>query len=385
MRMLSPIYSFYPYRGGSGMGHYDVLSRLSKQYDYDITVLTFNIGKPNRTDVVGVKGMKVYRMSCWHPAHMAILPRPSWDNLKVIIHTLFVNKYDIVYTRTRYSPPTMIGTLIGLFRGIPQIHSEVATSHVRSGNKAFDVIGWLLDYTIGKLIVKRATCIGVSNAASDMAKQLGAKKITTVYNGVDRDLFYPPDERPENKKVTVMFVGRLEWLKGIDILNEVAEHFKGSIIIKAFGEGKAEVSTYIARMGQVEHSQIADEMRKADILVLPSRMEGLPRVIQEAMACGLPVIATDVGGTRELVDNFVTGVLVDNTADRFIAHIGYLKDHPELRRRYSQNSIRRAKQYDWDKTVTEYDKQIRRLVDDSNVCSAGDYVGAGVQNRDEKN
>jgi len=63
-------------------------------------------------------------------------------------------------------------------------------------------------------------------------------------------------------------------------------------------------------VGQIPHKKIAEYMKNADFIILPSWSEGLPTVLVEAMACGLPVIATNVGGIPEIINKDV-GILVE--------------------------------------------------------------------------
>ena len=95
---------------------------------------------------------------------------------------------------------------------------------------------------------------------------------------------------------------------------------------------------HIELLDPVEHSKLRELYRNSSIVFLPSYYEGLPNVCLEAMACGLPVVATDVGGTREAVINGDTGFVhaiedVDGMANSILT----LDRDTELRRRYGMN------------------------------------------------
>jgi teichuronic acid biosynthesis glycosyltransferase TuaC len=79
------------------------------------------------------------------------------------------------------------------------------------------------------------------------------------------------------------------------------------------------IQTKVHFEGYIPHSKVASYLQKADLFCLSSFSEGLPGVILEAMACGLPVVATNVGGVSEAVVNGVTGILVESgNLDAFV-------------------------------------------------------------------
>ena len=92
--------------------------------------------------------------------------------------------------------------------------------------------------------------------------------------------------------------------------------------------------------------------RNADVLVLPSLSEGFPVTILEAMASGLPVIATRVGGVPEIIENNVNGYLVETENPQEIAEalLTLLRDE-QLRKCISGNNRKKAENYQWDKVA----------------------------------
>jgi glycosyltransferase involved in cell wall biosynthesis len=119
----------------------------------------------------------------------------------------------------------------------------------------------------------------------------------------------------------LLFVGRLVPEKNLPLLMEAVSRLPPSQrpLVWLAGEGpeRRRVEAEVARLGLGDHVRLLGErtdtrvlMRAADLLVLPSREEGLSNVLLEAMASGLPVIATAVGGSPELIDDRVTGRLL---------------------------------------------------------------------------
>ncbi|MBU2601256.1 MAG: glycosyltransferase [Actinobacteria bacterium] len=177
------------------------------------------------------------------------------------------------------------------------------------------------DVCIGRQIAVVMTRSGV----------VSPRKVRVIPNGVDADHFHPAsmdrvppwrrwgfaDERP-----VFGFVGRLEPQKDVSNLLAAAailESRKVDVGFVVIGDGslraqlEAEASTREVR-GSVkfvgETADMPDAMRSLDALVLPSAWEGLPLALLEAMACGLPVVSTDVGSVGELLGGGAGGVLV---------------------------------------------------------------------------
>ena len=160
---------------------------------------------------------------------------------------------------------------------------------------------------------------------------IAPEKVTTIPNGIDTDLFYPGQKSkarsilnlPE-KDLLIIYIGRLIKIKGIDILLEALKSVIKQInAINAYliGSGellprlqetakKAEIDNKIHFPGSQPPESISDWLNAADIFVLPSLSEGRPNVILEALACGTPILATEVGGIPELIKDGENGCLI---------------------------------------------------------------------------
>ena len=100
--------------------------------------------------------------------------------------------------------------------------------------------------------------------------------------------------------------------------------------------------------GNIINSKISEYMTASDIFVLPSISEGMPIVILEAMASGLPVVATRVGGIPEIIQEGENGYLVDaKNSEQIAAKISYLFSHGDAIKHISLQNIEKAKEYSW--------------------------------------
>ena len=184
---------------------------------------------------------------------------------------------------------------------------------------------------------------------------------SVIYNGVDLSQFYPAQVRA-NGPVTIGFISNLvdrkrpDWLvraagrlrrDGLDIKVVLAGNdFTGGDKAKelqalANEEGLGDRYAYIG-----PRSDVPDVLRSLDILVLPSRRdkEAFPRIVVEAMACGVPVVATEVAGIPEAVVHGQTGVLVDpDDFEAFVAALKALASDAELRRQYGEAAAARCR------------------------------------------
>jgi glycosyltransferase involved in cell wall biosynthesis len=153
------------------------------------------------------------------------------------------------------------------------------------------------------------------------ARLLGidASRVSWIPNGVDTQRFSPSPARIASQSVTVGFVGRLAPEKGpLDFVRVAALllHATPTLRFRIIGDGplRGEVESAVVRSSLADRVELVGMVhdmpaayRGLDMLVSTSQSEGAPLAILEAMACGLPVIATSVGGVPEIVSDGVTG------------------------------------------------------------------------------
>lgn len=140
--------------------------------------------------------------------------------------------------------------------------------------------------------------------------------LTTVLNGI-ADLHSERPARWQDDRVRVLFVGRLDTQKGFDTLLDAVEPIQDHVAVRVIGKAVAgPATTPRKRSPQIEYlgwrslSEVATEIAAADVVVVPSRWEGFGLVALEAMCGGCAVVASDVGGLREIVADGETGYLV---------------------------------------------------------------------------
>lgn len=174
---------------------------------------------------------------------------------------------------------------------------------------------------------------------------LSAKRVLVIPNYVCTDIFRPTSVDQHGK--TVCFVGRLSEQKNVmAVLNSVRGLDVELVIVgdgplrerlqaKATADGSS-----VHFLGNVPHMQLPKILNRAALFVLPSHYEGHPKTLLEAMACGLPVVGTDVPGIRELICHGQTGYLCGTSSQEIRAAIQEVLSDPSLRARMGCNARR---------------------------------------------
>lgn len=187
-------------------------------------------------------------------------------------------------------------------------------------------------------------------AARDVASFTGVApgSVTTIRNGVP-DVNLEP--LPRSPGMVVGSLGRLEPQKAYDVLVRALQELPGATAV-VVGEGSErsrleELARSVGVDGRLELPGWGDDARHRlttfDVFVLPSRWEGLPLVVLEAMLAGLPVVASDVGSVSEAVVDGATGLLVPpGDAPALAAALGRLLDDADLRKAMGERGRARA-------------------------------------------
>ncbi len=229
----------------------------------------------------------------------------------------------------------------------------------------------------------------VSRAVRDFTIQMTripAEKMVVIPNGVDVIRFAnaSPIIRKslpdcDDDTLIALFVGRLDQQKGIFDLLTVAENLREQIphlkwMIAGEGPLKIEMEARIEKMnlrGCVHllgrRSDIAELMKTADLFVFPSRWEGMPNVILEAMAARLPIISYDVEGIDELLTDHQSGLVIPNgNIPEISKAIATLAQNPKLRTSYAEKAFQKvSSQFRWEQTVSQYQQLYERLISTS--------------------
>jgi glycosyltransferase involved in cell wall biosynthesis len=226
---------------------------------------------------------------------------------------------DLVYATWAY-PDGWAAVRLARRSGLPvvvQVHGSdilLLTRHPKRRRMTFDA----LRVADGVVAVSRDLARRVTDGGVDPGK------VRVVYGGVDPAWFHPGPKLDARLRVglapdggpVILFVGNLQKVKGIDVLIDACSHLDRAgqrFQCRIIGQGPLAVSlrTQVERLGLGDRVKLVgpkpqvdlpDWYRAADVFALPSHSEGVPNVLMEAAACGLPCVATRVGGIPEVCD-----------------------------------------------------------------------------------
>ncbi len=321
-RLCIVTHTFLPHVGGIEIVTNNQSKRLLRR-NYAPTVVTNRIGTPPSYRVDGVP------VQCYESINTGFrlgIPYSIPTVGSFPVFTKAVKQSRLVHAHGHPYLTSLLAGKLARFYGKPFVLTQHNT--YISYDNFFDQVERLNDLAVGRQNLAAADrIIVISNATKNYVLSLGAKpkKIRVIYNGVDTNRFRILAGKREEmrrklgipKDATVaLTVRRLVYKNGVDTLLDcanIAVKKNPKIVFVAVGKGPdmESVRQQIARLGMEANFRLAgfvsDEelpfyYNLADMFVLPSKSgEGLPLVAAEAMACGVPVVATDVGGIKEIL------------------------------------------------------------------------------------
>jgi glycosyltransferase involved in cell wall biosynthesis len=200
----------------------------------------------------------------------------------------------------------------------------------------------------------------ISKEAFDYYNNLGYN-VFQVPNAIDIQSLETNVDKRYSKQI--IFAGRISNEKGIDCLISISQKLTDDIHLIILGTGPEEkkindlVKNHknIHFFGYQNKNQTISLIRGSDILIHPSLHEGISSTILEAMACKTVIIASNVGGNRELIENNLNGIIIEpHDIDSFVEQIINLFDNKKLRQLLSDNALKTVKKYNWDKVGNLY-------------------------------
>lgn len=290
------------------------------------------------------------------PIRRSANPVALWRSYRAILSALRAEKFDIVHVHTPVA--ALAGRLAAWQAGVPKIvytaHGFYFHEHMPWPKRAAHVaLEWLAGRTTDLLMTQAE-----EDAATARRLNLASGPVHAIGNGSDPARFHPPaTPRPANARPVILAVGRLVAEKGTPELVEAMRHVDAELWIvgerlasdHAGGIGAAleKIETDPVLKDRIRllgyRSDVPELMRAADIFTLPSHREGMPRSIIEAMLSGLPVVATDIRGSREEVVAGETGLLVPvRDTDALAAALARLAGDAALRARLGAAGFARA-------------------------------------------
>ena len=293
--------------------------------------------------------------------------------LSALLYSLwFTSKNKIDFAQAYFAVPAgFVAWALNIFKGIPYAvyfgGSDIPGANPSRYKAIYPFITPLLK-TIWRRAEFRTVCSKELARLGEAADP--GQKFLVIPNGVETDRF-KPIERPENPKVKILFIGRLIPRKGfqrvVQALPKARQMTQTPFEVEVVGTGAFQneldvlaeslgVSDLIRYVGMVPYDKLEEAYQYSDFFVLTSLSEGMPSVILEAMGCGLPVVASDVGGNNEIVHHGENGYLVQgDDVEDLAKYLVDLIDDKDKRGRQGRKSRELSLQYDWKVIMGQYD------------------------------
>jgi glycosyltransferase involved in cell wall biosynthesis len=313
MRILRVAQKLYPEVPGGGTYHVHAMSRDQAAMGHDVTVLTV-AADPDLPHVEERDGYTVIR----YPSTLSALGNDISGGVAKHLAAVDDSAYDVCHAHSHLYFSTNLAALKRRLGDLPL----AITNHGLYSQNAPE---WVFDAylrTLGRWTFNRADAVFCyTDTDRERVRDLGVRsRIEVVPNGIDTDRFTP--DGPESDLLdhdgpVVLFVGRLvegkrpeTAVRALATLRET----RPDAALYLCGEGPLEdellslaeelgVRESVTFRGQVPYEEMPAVYRGADAFVLPSRAEGVPRTIMEAMATGVPVVSSDLPQVRELVSS----------------------------------------------------------------------------------
>jgi glycosyltransferase involved in cell wall biosynthesis len=221
-----------------------------------------------------------------------------------------------------------------------------------------------------QLAVKYADVLTtVSQYTANLAKQdlSITKPIKVIYNGVNEQLFFPK-KRNVDKEIRVLFSGNLTRRKGAHLLLPIIERLDKKIVIYYTSGLREQLKLVdhprLRALGNIPHEKMPELYQSMDILLFPTVREGFGLAAVEAMACGLPVVATNSSALPEIVTHEKGGVLCSSgDVEVFANAIQTLASNSFLRKQMADfNRSEVEQRFTLSRMVAEYNALFEQLI-----------------------
>ena len=352
IRVVMVISSFAPVIGGAERQALQLAQRLVKQ---GLTVQVLTRRYPGLAATEEIKGVKVWRLPVSGNGRnglssvMFTAGVVSW----LIRHT---KAYDVVHVHASLSPA--VSALLAKFATRKPVLVKVACSGPHGDVASMRRRPFL---SLRRRLLRHTDRFLVLNSESiEELQELGldGRQMAPIVNGVDTTFFAPNEQNVLSPPVSAnspnpkaVFVGRLTTQKGVDLLLRAWAELTELRELILVGDGAERASLEaLASQLKLDHvtfigstNDVRTYLQQADFFVLPSRAEGIPNAMLEAMACGLPVVASRVGGIPDVVQHGESGLLVPpEDVPALAGAISRLLADSDLRRRMGQKARQRV-------------------------------------------
>ena len=374
MRVLFFNYEYPPLGGGAANATAYILREFAKIPNLEVDLVTSAIDDKYHLEKIS-DNVKIHKLPIGknennlHFQSQKDLLVYSWKAYFFSKTLIRQNNYDL--THSFFSVPCGFLSLVLKYQyNLPYIVS-LRGSDVPGYSDRFSWIYYILLPIIKYIWKKSGAVISNSDGLKDLAlKARPSQEIGVIHNGIDINNFKPN----RNKKISDKFIitpgaSRVTKRKGLEFLIKAVKQLLPkypNILLKIMGDGdekenliilvkKLNLKNNVQFLGRIPREETVGYYQEANVFILPSFNEGMSNAMLEALATGLPIIATETGGTKELVTEGINGFVVAMGSREDLAErIERLISNPELCEKMSQESRQRAEKMSWQEVARQY-------------------------------
>ena len=309
---------YLPHLGGVERYTSNLVNKLKKYYN--ITIVT--TGKSSEKSFEIIDGINIYRLPCYKTFSERYPIIKHNRNFKDTLKKIQDMHIDHIICNTRYYQTTQIGVKIAKKNKIDLSIIDHSSSHISLSNKFIDFFARTYeDHLTRKILKSNPRFYGVSKRVNEWLEFYGIKASGVFYNSIDECKF---NKRKLGKQIKIAYVGRVIKEKGVENLTKAYYRLKDKYDITLTIAGDGNYLEFLKKnypdvsyLGAINHNDVVKLMQDTDIFVHPSMYpEGLPTVILEAGMMKCAVLATDRGGTKEVITSDKEGIIIkENSKD----------------------------------------------------------------------
>ncbi len=367
-----------PHTGGLEEYAYELHKNLART-GHQITVFTPNI--PRQAKFESFKNVTVKPFPAWEIIFNYPLPKIWLPSFWLSFFKLFKNKPDLVVSYTRFFCTSMLAFCLAKTTSTAWVHVEHGSDYVVSNNPFIKYTARLFDVTLGKIVFRSSTInIAPSKSARKFIRLFDAREVPVIYRGLNYEKInsIPTNDeirRDFPNKTIIAYSGRFIDGKGIpDLIRAVAmlDNKNWTLILIGDGSRYSKIKNMVKSLnlanrslflGGLKHPHAISCLKAADIIVNPSYNEGLPTTILEAAACSKAIVATNVGGTPEIIKHDKSGLLYQpGNTKALYQHLTSLISNKKKLDYLSHNAyLSVTEKFNWEKTTTQYSSIFFRI------------------------
>ena len=359
---------YIPHLGGVERYTSKVVEILKKKYN--IIIVTTNDNNYKSKEIID--DIKVYRLPVYSLCKNRYPFLHKNSKYKELLDDLNKEKIDYIICNTRYYQTSILGSKVSKDKKCPLYVIDHSSNHISVGNKILDFFGSIYEHHLTKKIKRyNPKFYGVSKRCNKLLKHFDIKASGVFYNAIDDKVYNEFYHEVNNGDTIVLsYIGRIIKEKGVlNLLEAFSELRKkySNIVLHIAGDGpllekiKNEYTdSHIHFLGKLNYEEVMNLCVKTDIFVHPSMYpEGLPTSILEAGVMKCAVVATDRGGTKEVINNSNVGLIVKENVEDLVKKLDFLLSNYDEMNKLKENIHNRIiHNFTWKQTAKAIEKEL---------------------------